>query len=110
MSEELTCIGCDHEWRAQPDIDLNLDGPLSHAAAFINVNYICPKCELDNLIQFVVDFDFSRRMTLAFNAERFIDIPVKQETHEWRIVRKDRLALDYEADGDVYVERKEMSE
>jgi len=107
----LSCIGCDHEWRGQPDVDMNIDeGPLILAAAYINVNYTCPKCELDNVIYFNVDFDFSRRMTMEQNAERFMDIPVKQETIEWRIVRNDRLALEYEADGDVYAERKEASE
>lgn len=110
MYERVVCIGCDHEWTSQPDWDVNFDGPLSHGAAFINVNYTCPKCELDNVIQFVVDFDFSRRMTMEQNAERFMDIPVKTFSYDWRIVRKDRLTLDYEADGDVYAERKEASE
>ena len=110
MSERLTCIGCDHEWPAQPEMDVNLDGHVRHGGWFINVNYTCPKCELDNVVQLSVDFEFSRRMTMGMNEEDFIDIPVKQETYEWRIVRKDRLPFEYEADGEVYAERKEASE
>jgi len=110
MNERLSCIGCDHEWFGIPEYDANLDGHVKYGGWFINVDYDCPDCGLNNVVQLSVDFEFSRRMTMEMNEKEFIDIPVKQETYEWRIVRKDRLPFDYEADGDVYVERKEASE